>query len=194
MGLYMLSTDIATCLIRGKSKILDARVAAVSSAQLCISAVTRGELLLGVSRSTLETLRKTTHNVLATLTPDEAKVLRVRFGFDLSSEHTLETVGRQFDATLERLRAKAPADKVSSVVDQFLTRVACLPWDAAAATHFATVAYELHRVGAPMGTADTMVVGHAIAVGAVLVTGGEQGFSRVAGLETENWTRRRATQ
>ena len=44
----MLSTDIATCLILGKSKILDARVASVSPEELCISAVTRGELLLDV--------------------------------------------------------------------------------------------------------------------------------------------------
>ena len=53
MALYMLSTDIATCLIRGGSKALDARVASVSSEELCISAVTRGELLLGVSRQVL---------------------------------------------------------------------------------------------------------------------------------------------
>jgi tRNA(fMet)-specific endonuclease VapC len=45
-----------------------------------------------------------------------------------------------------------------------------------------------------MGTADTMIVGHAIAVGAVLVTSGEQRFLRVAGLKTENWMRRRSTQ
>jgi tRNA(fMet)-specific endonuclease VapC len=85
-------------------------------------------------------------------------------------------------------------DSLSGVVDQFLTRVPCLPWDAAAATQFAAVACDLHRIGAPMGTADTMIAGHAIAVGAVLATGGEQGFLRVPGLKTENWTRRRATQ
>ena len=45
-----------------------------------------------------------------------------------------------------------------------------------------------------LGTTDTMVVGHAIAVGAVLVTDSEQRFSRVGGLKVENWTRRRAMQ
>jgi predicted nucleic acid-binding protein len=217
MALYMLSTDVATCLIRGESRTLDARVASVAAEELCISAVTRGELLLGVSRqalqksrdalkkggevaassmddSTLEALRKTAHNVLATLTPAEAKALRERFALTRSSVHTLETVGKEFEATLERLRSKAPVDSLSSVVDQFLTRAPCLPWDAAAATHFAAIAYDLHRIGTPMGTADTMIAGHAIAVGAVLVTGGEQGFLRVAGLKTENWTRRRPTQ
>lgn len=76
-------------------------------------------------------------------------------------------------------------------------RVPCGPpqvWDAAAATHFATVAFELHNVGTPMGTADTMIAGHAIAVGAVLATGGGQRFSSVPGLKTENWMRRRPTQ
>jgi predicted nucleic acid-binding protein len=215
MSLYMLSTDIATCLIRGKSKILDARVAAVPTGELCISAVTRGELLLGVARQmhqtasvaeptksrtsgidqrTIEALRKTTHSVLAALTPAEAKVLRVRFGVDPGAGHTLESVGEQFDVTRERVRSAEQADDLSSVVDQFLTRVSCLPWDAAAATHFARVAFELHNSGNPMGTADTMIAGHAIAVGAVLATGGEQRFSRVPGLKAENWTRRRATQ
>ena len=215
MGLYMLSTDIATCLIRGKSKILDARVASVASGELCISAITRGELLFGVSRQTrqtaagaepakartspvdqrtMEALRKTTHSALAALTPHEAEVLRARFGIDLSAGHTLESVGKQFDVTRERISSRERPDNVSSVVDQFLTRVSCLAWDAAAATHFATVAFELHNIGTPMGTADTMIVGHAIAVGAVLVTSGEQRFLRVAGLKTENWMRRRSTQ
>jgi predicted nucleic acid-binding protein len=215
MSLYMLSTDIATCLIRGKSKILDTRVAAVPPGQLCISAVTRGELLFGVSRQlhqttavaepaksrtsgvdrrTIEALRKTTHSVLAALTPAEAKALRARFGIDQGAGHTLESVGKQFDVTRERIRSAKQEDDLSSVVDQFLTRVSCLPWDAAAATHFATVAFELHNVGTPMGTADAMIAGHAIAVGAVLATGGGQRFSSVPGLKTENWMRRRATQ
>jgi predicted nucleic acid-binding protein len=212
MSLYMLSTGIATCLIRGKSKILDARVAAVPPGQLCISAVTRGELLFGVARQlhhptavaeprtpgvdqrTIEALRKTTHSVLAALTPAEAKALRARFGIDQGAGHTLESVGKQFDVTRERIRSPQQEGDLSRVVDQFLTRVSCLPWDAAAATHFATVAFELHNVGTPMGTADTMIAGHAIAVGAVLATGGGQRFSSVPGLKTENWMRRRATQ
>jgi predicted nucleic acid-binding protein len=206
MGLYMLSTDIASCLIRGKSRALDERVAAASPEELCISAVTRGELLLGVSRHTLkaeappidpsttESLRKTTHTVLEQLTPSEAKALRARYGIGLGAGHTLEKVEKQFDLARERLRSRERSGNLSSVVDQFLTRVSCLPWDSAAATHFATVALELHRIGTPMGTTDTMVAGHALAVGAVLVTNGEQRFFRVGGLKTEDWTRRRATQ
>ncbi len=54
--------------------------------------------------ATAESLRETTHEILATLTPREAKVLRMRFGIDLHSDHTLEEVGKQFDVTRERIR------------------------------------------------------------------------------------------
>jgi len=54
--------------------------------------------------ATMESLRETTHAVLAQLTPREAKVLRMRFGIDLNTDHTLEEVGKQFDVTRERIR------------------------------------------------------------------------------------------
>ncbi len=43
-------------------------------------------------------------DVLAGLTPREAKVLRMRFGIDMNTDHTLEEVGKQFDVTRERIR------------------------------------------------------------------------------------------
>jgi RNA polymerase primary sigma factor len=49
-------------------------------------------------------LRETVHEVLASLTPREAKVLRMRFGIDMNTDHTLEEVGKQFDVTRERIR------------------------------------------------------------------------------------------
>ncbi|MDZ3824530.1 MAG: RNA polymerase sigma factor RpoD [Pseudoxanthomonas sp.] len=49
-------------------------------------------------------LRETVHDVLASLTPREAKVLRMRFGIDMNTDHTLEEVGKQFDVTRERIR------------------------------------------------------------------------------------------
>jgi len=49
-------------------------------------------------------LGETTHEVLASLTPREAKVLRMRFGIDMPTDHTLEEVGKQFDVTRERIR------------------------------------------------------------------------------------------
>ena len=57
-----------------------------------------------VDSATSSGLRETTHNVLAGLTPREAKVLRMRFGIDMNTDHTLEEVGKQFDVTRERIR------------------------------------------------------------------------------------------
>ena len=52
----------------------------------------------------LARLRSATHDVLAGLTAREAKVLRMRFGIDMNTDHTLEEVGKQFDVTRERIR------------------------------------------------------------------------------------------
>ena len=134
MPLYMLDTDTASYLIRGKSPTLDARVAAIAPKYLCISAVTRGELLYGI-------------------------------------------------------QLKEGANKLAQVIDQFLIRVQCLPWDAAAATQFAAIAAGLHKAGAQIGSMDAMIAGHAVAVGAVLVTNNTRHFARVADLTIQNWSR-----
>ena len=57
-----------------------------------------------VDSATSQGLKETTHNVLAGLTPREAKVLRMRFGIDMNTDHTLEEVCKQFDVTRERIR------------------------------------------------------------------------------------------
>jgi RNA polymerase primary sigma factor len=49
-------------------------------------------------------LKEATQGVLSGLTPREAKVLRMRFGIDMNTDHTLEEVGKQFDVTRERIR------------------------------------------------------------------------------------------
>jgi RNA polymerase primary sigma factor len=54
--------------------------------------------------ATEEGLRDATRNILAGLTAREAKVLRMRFGIDMNTDHTLEEVGKQFDVTRERIR------------------------------------------------------------------------------------------
>ncbi len=59
---------------------------------------------LPVDSATAENLRGATHEVLAGLTAREAKVLRMRFGIDMNTDHTLEEVGKQFDVTRERIR------------------------------------------------------------------------------------------
>lgn len=54
--------------------------------------------------ATTEGLRECTRLILEGLTPREAKVLRMRFGIDMNTDHTLEEVGKQFDVTRERIR------------------------------------------------------------------------------------------
>ena len=57
-----------------------------------------------VESATETGLMETVRDVLAGLTPREAKVLRMRFGIEMSTDHTLEEVGKQFDVTRERIR------------------------------------------------------------------------------------------
>ncbi|EAS63229.1 MULTISPECIES: RNA polymerase sigma factor RpoD [Photobacterium] len=61
-------------------------------------------LQLPMDAATATNLRAATNDVLAGLTPREAKVLRMRFGIDMNTDHTLEEVGKQFDVTRERIR------------------------------------------------------------------------------------------
>ncbi len=82
-----------------------------------------------VDFATSSGLGEATQEILSTLTPREAKVLRMRFGIDMNTDHTLEEVGKQFDVTRERIRqieAKAlrklrhpsRAEKLHSFLDQ----------------------------------------------------------------------------
>jgi len=57
-----------------------------------------------IESATSEGLREATQDVLEGLTAREAKVLRMRFGIDMNTDHTLEEVGKQFDVTRERIR------------------------------------------------------------------------------------------
>jgi tRNA(fMet)-specific endonuclease VapC len=132
MPLYMLDTDIASHAIRGRTPTVDARLSSISPTLLCISAVTRGELIFG-------------------------------------------------------LKIKDDAFRLEKLIEAFLRRVKCLSWDDAAATNFATIAADFHRTGTPIGNMDTMIAGHAIATGAILVTNNSRHFKRVPGLLVENW-------
>ncbi|MEM1243975.1 MAG: RNA polymerase sigma factor RpoD [Pseudomonadota bacterium] len=57
-----------------------------------------------IDSATVAGLRESMHRILDSLTPREAKVLRMRFGIDMNTDHTLEEVGKQFDVTRERIR------------------------------------------------------------------------------------------
>jgi tRNA(fMet)-specific endonuclease VapC len=130
--LYMLDTDTASHALRGRTPELDDRLGRLPRGAVCISAITRGELLYG-------------------------------------------------------LALKDGATTLARVIDAFLAGVTCLPWDESAATQFATVAAAMHRAGTPIGTMDTLIAGHAKAVGAVLVTRNTRHFKRIAELRSEDW-------
>ncbi len=61
-------------------------------------------VLSPVNSATISGLKEATQEVLEGLTAREAKVLRMRFGIDMNTDHTLEEVGKQFDVTRERIR------------------------------------------------------------------------------------------
>ncbi|MCH8105139.1 MAG: RNA polymerase sigma factor RpoD [Proteobacteria bacterium] len=61
-------------------------------------------VLLPADTATNSGLSESTREILSSLTPREAKVLRMRFGIDMNTDHTLEEVGKQFDVTRERIR------------------------------------------------------------------------------------------
>jgi len=61
-------------------------------------------IMAPMDSATGESLRESTREILTTLTAREAKVLCMRFGIDMNTDHTLEEVGKQFDVTRERIR------------------------------------------------------------------------------------------
>ena len=60
--------------------------------------------LIPVDAAVQNALKSSTTKVLATLTPREERVLRMRFGIGMNTDHTLEEVGQQFSVTRERIR------------------------------------------------------------------------------------------
>jgi tRNA(fMet)-specific endonuclease VapC len=92
--------------------------------------------------------------------------------------------------TLAELRFGAEArrsQKLHRLVSTFVEAVEVVPFDQGAADRFASVATSLARRGAPIGTFDTLMAAHALALGVTFVTNNTQHFGRVVGLRTENW-------
>ena len=82
------------------------------------------------------------------------------------------------------------AAKLRRLVDGFLQIARVVPWDQPAALQHARVRHQLKLQGAPIGDFDEMIAGHALSMGAVLVTDNVKHFDRVEGLVLENWLRR----
>lgn len=72
-------------------------------------------------------------------------------------------------------------------VERFLNVVCLLPFDSAAAAEAARVRGALEAVGQPIGPYDTLLAGHALSLGLILVTNNTAEFTRVSGLSLENW-------
>ena len=88
---------------------------------------------------------------------------------------------------LRGVERRPEATVLVAKVEAFLARVVALPFDEAAAASAARLDGLLRRAGTPIGGLDTLIAGHALAVGAMVVTNNERHFGRVPGLTTENW-------
>ena len=87
----------------------------------------------------------------------------------------------RYGADLRRSR------KLNRLIDTFADSVAVADFDRAAAERYGGLGAQLSRRGAPIGTIDTLIAAHALALGLTLVTNNERHFARVPGLKIETW-------
>jgi tRNA(fMet)-specific endonuclease VapC len=83
--------------------------------------------------------------------------------------------------------ASASVEKNRRGLDRFLTPLDVVPFDDTAARRYGTLRAALKRAGTPIGSNDTFIAAHALALGATLVTNNEREFRRVPELQIENW-------
>lgn len=92
--------------------------------------------------------------------------------------------------TLAELRygaARRNSRKLSELIDVFISNIAVMPFDDLCAAHFGVVASDLADRGSPIGEFDALIAAHAVALELTLVTNNVKHFTRVAGLNVENW-------
>lgn len=83
---------------------------------------------------------------------------------------------------------KKASPKHKKLVDEFILRLhAILPWDKSAIDATIAVKQKLAQLGTPIGNNDSAIAGHAIACGCTLVTNNIREFSRIPGLQVEDW-------
>ena len=89
----------------------------------------------------------------------------------------------------QREGKKPPRKENVDRLEQFVRFYGVMPFDDAAAKRAAVLRFALEVVGTPIGPMDTLLAGHALALGATVVTDNEGEFRRVKGLKVENWRR-----
>lgn len=82
---------------------------------------------------------------------------------------------------------KSGSERNRRALEMFLAPLEILPFDASAIWKYGELRTELERRGQPIGTLDTMIAAHALALNTVMVTNNIREFSRVSGLRVENW-------
>lgn len=85
------------------------------------------------------------------------------------------------------LARRPEATRLRQTVEEFLLRVAILPWDSETAQQYGRLRAGLEELGQPMGNLDTMIAAHALSAGAVLVTN-DKAFTRIKKLKIDDWT------
>ncbi|HGJ4365180.1 TPA: type II toxin-antitoxin system VapC family toxin [Salmonella enterica subsp. enterica serovar Thompson] len=92
--------------------------------------------------------------------------------------------------TYAEMRFGEASPRHIALVDAFCARLdAILPWDRAAVDATTEIKVALRQTGTPIGPNDTAIAGHAMAVGAILVTNNTREFERVPGLVLADWAR-----
>ena len=85
--------------------------------------------------------------------------------------------------------AAAKRKQNQAALDNLALYLAVVPWPREAAQHYAEIRLDLKKRGAQLGAADLMIAAHARAMDAVMVTNNTKDFSRVKGLQVENWSK-----
>jgi len=78
-------------------------------------------------------------------------------------------------------------EQARNALEKFLASLGTLPYDDTAATAYGIIRADLERRGEPIGPLDMLIAGHALSLGATLVTNNEREFRRVPSLAIENW-------
>lgn len=115
---------------------------------------------------------------------DRPPGLRTRFNAEASSLCISDVV--LYELLFGAEKSARPVENRTDV-ERFAARLSVLPFDSAAAAHTANIRATLEQRGAPIGSYDVMIAGHARSRGLIVVTGNLREFDRVDGLRSEDW-------